>query len=270
MTDHDPIDRYLHRLLAELRGRTGEPRRVVEEAEGHLRDAQAELVAGGVEPGEAAERAVRAFGDARLIARQFTDVRSATVVVKDLVGAAIVLSAVGLCAIALSGLLALGAGRAWGTTFVAGDAADVTYTTTRCADFAEYAPGATSCEAAAAAHHADEVVVYRTAMVVPGLALAVLAWRRRRRLGPDGFAALPEGFVPIVGATVFGLAGAGLGVLGLGALSTGASHGAGQWLSGAVVSLAVAAAFGWQVLDVLRLRVSWGALRPSGPAGLGR
>jgi hypothetical protein len=65
----DAIDAYLDRLAGRVERRSVDTDRLVEEAEAHLRDAQDELVGAGVDPGEAAERAVRSFGGTRAVAR---------------------------------------------------------------------------------------------------------------------------------------------------------------------------------------------------------
>ena len=65
----DAIDAYLDRLAGRVERRSVDTDRLVEEAESHLRDAQDELMATGLGPDEAAERAVRSFGGTRAVAR---------------------------------------------------------------------------------------------------------------------------------------------------------------------------------------------------------
>jgi hypothetical protein len=160
------------------------------------------------------------------------------------------LAIVGMLAIGASGLLAWAMGASFGKAFVAGDPPGVTYTTDRCADLAEYAPGAKTCEEAAVVHHFGETVTSRLAAGVLGLlAIGPFVWiRRRLRPRPD---ALPRGFEATIGTAVFGLAGGGLLLAGLGTLTEGAAHGAGALLSGAVLALGVAAAYAlslWRTL----------------------
>jgi hypothetical protein len=145
---------------------------------------------------------------------------------------------VGFLAIAASGLVAWGLDAAFGDAFVAGDTPGVTYTAARCADLAEYAPAASTCEEAAATHHAGEVIEYRIATLVFALA-AGLAYLAVRRTGavPD---AAPAAFEPTVGATAFGLAGAGLLALGANQLVLGTDAGPGQFLSAAIVAIPLA------------------------------
>jgi hypothetical protein len=157
---------------------------------------------------------------------------------------------VGFLAIAASGLVAWGLDAAFGDAFVAGDAPGVTYTAARCADLAEYAPGAGACRAAAAAHHAGEVIEFRVATVVLALVagLAYLGLRRTGRLGDQA----PAAFEPTVGATAFGLAGAGLLVLGADALLLGPDAGAGQYLSAAIVAIPLALVYATRAYHAMR------------------
>ncbi len=175
------------------------------------------------------------------------------------------LVAIGLLAIGVSGLIAWGMGAALGRAFVAGDAPGVTYTSSRCAELLEYARAARTCEAAAVSHHYGEVVTYRLAAGVLGLLVLAGYLIVRRRLGgrrgrgrergaepvsPEPVA-LPDGFVATVGTVAFGLAGLGLLVLGASQLALGPDAGAGAWLSGGIVALAVAIPFGarlWRCL----------------------
>ncbi|MEO6472430.1 MAG: permease prefix domain 1-containing protein [Aeromicrobium sp.] len=188
------IDEYLDRLLADLHGSPKTVRRILTEAENHLREKAEALEREGSTPEDAECEAVSQFGSAEMVARAFGRIG-----VKDFVHPGLVLGAVGFLAIALSGLLAEAMGRIWGAGFVAGDLPGTTYTPARCSEFTEYFPGR-SCLEAAAMHHWGEVVQYRVAAAVLGLAcLAALRFVRRRTY-------LPATFVPIAGAALFGLA----------------------------------------------------------------
>ena len=160
---------------------------------------------------------------------------------------------IGMLAIGASGVLALSFRAAFGDRFVAGDPVGVMYTASRCADFLEYAPDATTCEAAASEHHAGEVVDLRIAAGVLGVVVLITRWVVRRRGVPkEPPAQLPDGFMATIGASLFGAAAALLGGEGLAVLVfEGPSHGPGQWISAGIVSLIVFAAFAhllWRTL----------------------
>jgi HAAS len=240
----DPVERYLDQLLAELHGTPGNPRRVLAEVEHHLRDAIDEGVAEGLPLDEARRRALDRFGSPRMVARQFASPARRLVppaVLGQLVLAMVLLGGIGLAAIGVSGVVE-GMGMAFGKTFVAGDPPGLTYTPARCADFQEYYPTAPSCADAAVDHHFDETVQYRVAAGVLGLLVLGGYWlaRRRRPVRPLGL--LPDGFVATTGAGLFGLVGGFLVLSSLNQLVLGVD-GAGQYLSGGIVSLPVALAF---------------------------
>jgi hypothetical protein len=246
----DLIEGYLDRLLGHLRGSTHDIRRILVETEEHLRDATAELVAAGVGEEEAQRRAIERFGDPRALARRFS-ARLAPVppamVAAELTRAAVPLGGVGLVAIGVSGLVAELLGRLLGAGFVAGDLPGVTYTPARCAEFLEYFPDAGGCEQAAAMHHWGEVVEYRVAVGVLGLLLlgGYLLWRRGRGgRPPEYLGVLPDGFAATVATSFYGLAAAVLTLEGVDALLAGHGSGAGQWLSAAIVALAMAVLYG--------------------------
>lgn len=246
MSAPDPVDRYLDQLLVELRGAAGNVRRVLAEAEHHLRDAIEEGVAQGLTPDEARQRALDRFGSPRTVARQFVSPSRRLVppaVLVQLLFAAALLAGIGLAAIGVSGVVAQGMGMAFGKNFVAGDTPGLTYTPQRCADFLEYYPQAPSCTDAAVDHHFDETVQYRAAAGVLGLLVLGgygLVRSRRRPVATVGL--LPEGFFATVGTSLFGIAGAVLLLEGLNQIVLG-TVGAGQFLSGGVVSLLVALSF---------------------------
>jgi hypothetical protein len=161
----------------------------------------------------------------------------------QLAGRAVVLSAIGLVAVGLSGGVAAAFGGVAGASFVAGDPPGATYSGARCAEFHEYVPHATSCEQAATEHHFGEVVLYRVAAGIAGLA-AVCACALLRRRRPALFATdrLPRGFDDTVAATAFGLAGVALAAYGADQAVLG-HNGAGAWLSGGIVAIIAAAAY---------------------------
>jgi hypothetical protein len=115
-----PIERYLDRLLLELRGSAPELRRILSEAEEHLRDAASELMAAGASEDEAQRQAIERFGDPREVARRFSTRLTPippVVVAVELVRAAVLLGAVALVAVGVSGaIVALGMAVLYGTS----------------------------------------------------------------------------------------------------------------------------------------------------------
>jgi hypothetical protein len=244
----DLIEHYLDRLLARLRGSARDVRRILAEAEEHLRDATAEAMAAGMDEREAQREAIARFGDPRTVARRFS-ARLAPVptwaVVTELARSATLLGAIALVAIGASGLIAELFGQVFGARFVSGDLPGSTYTPERCAEFLEYFPRAGSCARAAELHHWGEVVQYRVAAGVLGLLVlgGYALWRRRRR-EPRYLGVLPDGFSATVATTLYGAAAAGLLLQSIGGLVFAKGVGDGQWLSGGVVALVMATVYG--------------------------
>jgi len=251
MSTDDAVEQYLDDLADRLRGQGRQVRRVLAEVEQHLEEATAAGVAEGLSYDDAASRAVARFGDAAAVApglqrRGWALPRG---VLLEAVTALILVIGLGMVAVGVSGVVAWGAGSAFGKDFVAGDAPGVTYTPVRCADYFRLSPGADTCAEAATSHHFDEVVGYRIDVGVLGvLALGVWAaarqWVRRRAATSVWAHELPDGFTATVGAALFGAAAVitlPTGVLDL--VFTGPSPGAGNLLSAGVVSLVVLVGF---------------------------
>jgi len=247
MTDgSDRIERYLDQLLDELRGRARDVRRTLAEAEDHLREAAARGETDGLTPDDAQCVAIERFGSPRVVARRFASERGRWLPRSVLVETVLVLAligGVGLVGIGVSGALAGALGAAAGKTFVAGDPSGVTYTPSRCADFREYFPKASSCEEAAVDHHFDEVVSYRLAAGVLGVLVISGYYLVRRRRPRSAVPALSEGFAATVGATLFGCAAAVLLLPSLGQMAFGDTSGVGAALTGGLVSAVAAAGF---------------------------
>jgi hypothetical protein len=247
----DAIESYLDDLADRLRLQGRHLRHVLAEVDDHLAAARAASLAAGLDEDAAARRAVEQFGPADLVARRLS--RSGNALTSQLIrqGARSLMfvAAIGLLAIGLSGLLAWGAGAAFGKPFVSGDATGVTYTAARCAEYHEYAPDEPTCAKAAVAHHFDEVVSYREDAGILGLIMLAVwlglgrRWRRRARAATS-YNVLPAGFAATVGAALFGAAAAITLPGGLMELVVGGSdNGAGALLSAGVVSTLAFAGF---------------------------
>jgi hypothetical protein len=239
-----PVEEYLDQLFDRLAGSGAAGRRVLDEVADHLRASVTAGVESGLSELDAEWTAVARFGPAGQVARGLRPAAPLGFALRRLAASATVLGSIGLVAVGLSGLVAEVFGVLLGKEFVAGDVAGVTYTPERCVQYFRYYSGLTDCQAAAAAHHFDEVVQYRVLAGVLGI-LALLAFFALRRFGPlagPAWAPRPD-VVAIVGAGAF----AGGVVLfgGSGALQLlgGLSVGAGQLLAAGLVSLAAFAGF---------------------------
>lgn len=169
-------------------------------------------------------------------------------VLGQVAGRAVLLGAIALVAVGISGGVAAAMGALFGHSFVAGDEPGVRYSAARCADFFEYEPHAHTCEQAATEHHYGEVVSYRVAAGLFGaLVLGACAFLRRR---PELFRTdrLPVAFDETVAALCFG--GAAAFLLGNGLDRAIVGHdGAGMFLSGGVVAAIAAALAGMRFLQ---------------------
>ena len=247
MSDDEVIEGYLDELLVELRGSPRTVRRVLAEAEAHLRDA----LAAGMD----AEEAVSRFGTPRVVAATSNRLGGTplSVVVRQLLLAACLLTAIGLAAIGVSALISGGMDAVYGPSFVAGDLPTITYTPARCDEYRRLAPHEQSCRLAAARHHADEVETNGVAAGVVGLvAFGVWAWLRRRWSVTPANGALPPALVPGVGTAVFGVLALMVSSQALQSIGWHSTAGLGQWLSEAIVCGAVAVGFCGTLIRFLR------------------
>jgi hypothetical protein len=247
----DAIESYLDDLADRLRLQGRHLRHVLAEVDDHLAAARAAALADGLDDDAAASRAVAEFGAVDLVARRLSRKGNALTpqLVRQGAQSLLFVAAIGLLAIGLSGLLAWGAGAAFGKPFISGDATGVTYTAARCAEYRALAPVEPTCGKAAVSHHFDEVVGYREDAGIFGLIVLVAwlglvrPWRRRGRAATT-YDVLPAGFAATVGAALFGAAAAITlpgGLLEL--VSGGSDNGAGALLSAGVVSALAFAGF---------------------------
>jgi hypothetical protein len=234
------IDAYLDALARELRLDPAHTRRVLIEVEDHLREALHSNVARGLDEVEATEQALTSFGSPRVVARRFhieSGQRFTRALFLQIVLTLGLLGGVGLAAIGASGALAAAMGGVFGKSFVAGDGYGVTYTPPRCAQYLRLDPGAANCTQAALDDHFDEIVFYRLAVGVLGLATLAGCWVVRRRFRALlRTASLPALFGDTAGAAVFGVAACLLLLDGV----AGATGSQGGQLSGGIVASLVA------------------------------
>jgi vacuolar-type H+-ATPase subunit H len=248
----DVVEDYLDQLYARLRCAPRDARRILAEAEDHLREAVTDGLAAGLTQAEAQEQAVSAFGSVRAVVRAH-DARlrrlPTLAVLRDAGLAAWRLGAVGLVAVGASGLIAWVMNAAFGRPFVGGAPAAIRYPAAACQHWLAIWPHAQSCAQAAMLENSSDAVSLRLATGVLGLA-ALAAYHLARRRSPD---LLPETFTPTVAMTLFGVAGlvlAGLSVddtvLGMRS-GLGTAAGAGFYASGAIVALVMALRYARQL-----------------------
>jgi HAAS domain-containing protein len=255
MTGGDPIEEYLDQLYASLRTTPREGRRILAEAEDHLREGMAEGLAAGLSEGEAAEHAISSFGSVRAVTRAHSRGRgrqSRAALAGGLAAAAWKLAAAGLLAVGASGLLAAAMNALFGREFVGGTHSTARLSGAACHRYLALWPHAHSCAGAAMLEISSDAVVLRLLAGAAGLAL-LAGYLLARRWLPR---ALPRGFEPTVAVALFGTAAVVLAALSV--LSTGPIPGAlgglggpGSYASGAAAALAAAAAFAWPLRRAL-------------------
>ena len=246
------VEDYLDQLYARLRCAPRDARRILAEAEDHLRESVTDGLAAGLTQAEAEEQAVSSFGSVRAVVRAH-DARlrrlPTVAVLRDVTLAAWRLGAIGLIAVGASGLIAWLMNAVFGRPFVGGAPGSVRYPAADCQRWLSLWPHAHTCAQAVMLENSSDAVTLRLAAGVVGVAaLAVyhLARRRSRDL-------LPDSFTPTVAMTLFGAAGLGLAAISvddtvLGMRSgLGTAAGAGFYASGAIVALVLALRYARQL-----------------------
>jgi hypothetical protein len=249
----DVVEEYLDQLYTRLRCAPRDARRILAEAEDHLREAVTDGLAAGLTQAEAGEQAVSSFGSVRAVVRAH-DRRPGRLpslaVLRDVAMAAWRLGAIGLVAVGASGLIAWVMNAAFGRSFVGGAPGAIRYPAADCRRWLGLWPHAHNCARALMLEHSSDAVTLRLAAGVLGLA-ALAAYHLARRQPRD---LLPDSFTPTVAMTLFGAAGLGLAVLAT-AHSPGVNTvGPGWYLSGALVALVMAVAYALQLNRTLLRR----------------
>jgi hypothetical protein len=242
-TDDGTVEQYLDELYGRLRGAPRDARRILAEAEDHLREAVTDGLAAGLTQHEAEEQAVSGFGSVRAVVRAHD--RGAwrfpgRAVLFDLALAGLKLGGIGALAVAASGLVAAAMNLVLGPGFVGGTGHGISYPAASCRSWLADNLAVHTCARAAVLENSVDAVSLRLAVGVLGLILLLaysMAPRRRSRH------VLPDGFVPTVAVSLFGVAGAGLAVLAASGGPVVSAVGPGWYLSGALVALVMAAAY---------------------------
>jgi HAAS len=245
----DLVEEYLDELYSKLRGSPRQGRRLLAEAEDHLRQGVDEGLAGGLTLPEAQEHAVSSFGSVRAVVRAH-DTRLRRVpgaaVLADLVLSGWKLGSIGLLAVGASGLVAAAMNVLFGRSFVAAVAPGIRLPAASCRYWLSNWPGAHGCAQAYLLESSSDAVSLRVGAGLLGLLLLGGYCLARRRGWSPGV--LPDAFTPTIAVSLFGAAGLGLAWLaamhGGGLVAVGGITGPGFYLSGALVALAMAAAYG--------------------------
>ena len=266
-----PVEDYLDQLYAALRTTPRQARRIIAEAEDHLREATAAGIEAGLSEPEAQEAAISSFGSVRAVVRAHARRIPPVAIFGELAMAAWKLTSIALLAVAGSGLVALAMNRLLGPSFVGGghatwvfvgghSASVVNGGRLACQHWLSLWPQAHGCLQANARENSSDAVTLRLLTLIPGLVLLegyLLARRYQRRRG-GRVDLLPDGFVPTVAACLFGALTAVLAFLAVAVPSAAPQDGGpGFFLSAAIVTLVITAGFGPALRRAL-LRYAYG------------
>ena len=169
----DLVENYLDQLYVGLRGSPRQGRRILAEAEDHLREGVADGVAAGLTEREAQEQAISSFGSVRAVVRAH-DRRLRTVpglaVLADVAMSGWRLGSIGLLAVGASGLVAAVMNLAFGRSFV-GSASGAALPLAACRHWLSNWPGAHSCAQAYLLESSSDAVSLRVFTGLIGLTL---------------------------------------------------------------------------------------------------
>ncbi len=249
----DLIEDYLDQLYARLRSSPRQGRRLLAEAEDHLRQGVADGMAAGLSEREAQEAAISSFGSVRVVVRAHQVQRypmPGLALLADLALTAWKLGSIGLVAVGASGLVVAAMNQLFGRAFVAAVAPGTRLPRADCQHWLSIWPHAHSCTQAYLLESSSDAVTLRGAAGLLGLVLLAgyLVVRRVARRHGWSPGLLPDGFAPTIAVSLFGVTGLALAWLALmhggGPSPVGGVSGPGFYLSGAIVALAMAAWYG--------------------------
>ncbi|MGY2875827.1 hypothetical protein ACVW00_003017 [Marmoricola sp. URHA0025 HA25] len=234
----DAIDSYLDELAVRLRVGPARARRLLAEAEEHLRETTAREPDAGADDALAQERAIQRFGTARQVAAAANDPVVSRLA--PLVLGAAHLTAVGSVAVLAGTLLAQVVAAASSRATAFGLPHGYLPSHAQVAHWVAVQPGAAGWRSAAAAENADDTLVLRgvLALLVLLASLLVLRVGRRRTSQPA------DGVVPAIGMTAFGGAAVVLLAAAVADTYTPLEWGRGLLFSDGAVALVAAAAYG--------------------------
>jgi hypothetical protein len=251
-----PIEVYLDELVTRMPTRQPRAlRQLLAETEAHLRDDAARAVAEGASPHDAEVDAVRRFGPVpdMVEAEQRRIATPLSTVARQIVSTALLLGSVGAIAVGVSGVIAEVFQRAAGARALVDVRPGQVLPGADCARWLAADPTAHDCRAAAVFDWVGEVVIYRVALGLLGIAaLAVFLLLRRRWTRLHRWSMLPPLVSDTIATTAFATAGVWTLGTGIDTLAVGPGTGYGQWFSAAPVALAAATFFGIRLVRDLR------------------
>lgn len=236
-----PIEDYLDELLLRLRVAPRETRRMLTEAEAHLREAAGAAEQRGLSREDAEREAVRQFGSAHDVAHATWTARRLSVpsIAGHLAWAGLLVGGAVLLAIGVSGALAGLANAALGPKFVG--ALPQTYPATTCHYYLAAHPTATTCAQAAMLENSQDAVTLRLLAGGLGILAILAAWTVHRRLpGSRTTTTLRDGIVSGLAAVGFTVGATALLALAVDLAVQHGSGGVGFYLSGALAAAAAA------------------------------
>jgi hypothetical protein len=258
VADRDLIDSYLDDLASRLHGPPTRARRILQEAESHLRDAAeaAAAAAPGTDPIRSSaiqQQVIDGFGTPAQVARAHN---RALLRPKSLLGPVSLLAgqvvAVGLLAIGASALVLAALARAVSRTSMFADPFGTHFSAASCAHWFGLHPGAGDCARAYTLETAHDAVAQRAMAGILGLlVLGAVVLLRRWKPGWS-HSVIPRGATPALALVGFLPAALGLFGVGVDRVIVSDGRGAGMWFADGAVSAIAAViclvALLWQVL----------------------
>lgn len=262
------IEAYLDELLLALRGRPRDARRLLAEAEGHLRESVAAGVDAGLGRAAAAEEAIRRFGPPSVVTRGVRPGAAYRALAGQLAETALLLIGLAFLAVGAAAVPAAIVGLTGHAGLITGDGPGLP-APARCAELRQLT-GVPGCAQALSDHHVQEVIRSHFACGWLGVVLLAGWWvlHVSRRSRPT---VLPAGFSLVVCGAWLGIAAVVLLVIGirnvaLGADSTAGVIGSGDLAATGATMMAAALCCG----AVLAQRATgWPRLWQRHPAGAG-
>ena len=263
----EPIEEYLDALLLRLRVPPRDTRRMITEADSHLRDAADAAQERGLSRSDAEREAVLRFGSAHDVARAASTARrsSPRLVVSQLAWAGSVVGGAVLMAIGVSGALAGLANATFGPRFVG--ALPHTYSAATCRYYLALHHTASTCAQAATLENSQDAVTLR--LLAGGLGVLVVAAAllvREHLPGNRLTAALRDGVVSGLAAVGFTVGAGALLALAVDLAVQHGSGGVGFYLTGALASAGAAALAARLSYRRLRRIRPWTVSAPMSPA----